>query len=125
MENHCPTCGAPITDNVQFCSHCGARLPDTSRTIEIKYEDAVKLEELRLKYEAEEKQRQENREAKKRRSKALRIRRWVSWLLCILFLCVAMAIKDNRTLTGIFGILFFAAGIYAIIITVISVIKRR
>ena len=125
MQNHCPSCGAPITDQTGFCSHCGARLPDTSRTLEIKYEDAVKLEEIRLKYENEERQRQEEQESKNRRSRSLRIRRWTGWLLCILFLCVAMSIKDNRTLTAVFGMLFFAAGIYAIVITIMSVFKRR
>ena len=125
MQNHCSACGAPITDNAQFCSHCGARLPDAAQTIEIRYEDAAKLEEVRLKHESEERQRQEKLEARNQRSKALRIKRWVSWLLCICFLCVAMLIRDNRTLTGVFGVLFFAAGIYAVIITAMSVFKRR
>lgn len=127
MQNHCPTCGAPITDHARFCAHCGAKLPDAdaARTIEIKYEDAAKLEEVRLKYEAEERQRLEKQEAGKRGARALKIKRWAGWLLCVLFLCLGMAVREDRTLSAIFVLLFVAAGVYAFVITILSVFRRR
>ena len=124
MQNNCPNCGSPITDDARFCSHCGSKLPDnTQRTVtEIKFEDAAKLEEVRLKYALEEKK----SEAKRSGSKSLKIKRWTGWLLCIVCLCLFMIFHEtNEPLATVFLILFLASGIYALAATILSVFKRH
>ena len=126
MPTHCPTCGAPITDDARFCSHCGAKLPDNIQRIElkseIKYEDTARLEEVRLKYELEEKKRQEKSESKRSGIRFIKIKLWVSWLISIATMCVAMMLYDpipikNNPLSTPFMIVSTASGIYAIVIT--------
>lgn len=124
MQNNCPNCGSPITDDARFCSHCGSKLPDnTQRTItEIKFEDTAKLEEVRLKYALEEK----ISDAKRSGSKSLKIKRWTGWLLCIVCLCLFMIFHEtNEPLATVFLILFLASGIYALATTILSVFKRH
>ena len=134
MLTNCPTCGAPVTGEGLFCTHCGVRLPDSVPKAETnsrnadgsQYEDTARLEEVRLKYEQEEKQRLEKKEAKERESKVLRIKRWVSGLLCIAFLCLGMVFIDSdNNLSAVFGVLFFATGAYAFFIIVMSVFRKR
>lgn len=133
MTSRCPSCGAPITDDKRFCAHCGCRLPDIGETAGAKapdeaglYDEAVQLEELRLKYEMEEKIRREEAEKRQKTTKTLRIKRWVSWILCIAFFCVGFLLNHkNDTLSVIFAVLFFATGIYAVFITLASVFRRR
>ena len=120
MQSNCPACGAPITDNSKFCSHCGARLADNEQKITI--EDKAKLEEIRLKYELEERK----NESRRTSSKVLKIKRWVSWLLCVACLCVGVFLhKTNENVSVVFGILFMASGIYAVIITFASLFRKR
>ena len=117
MQTHCPSCGAPITEDVPFCSHCGARLPE--------HKDP-KLEEVRLKYEREEKERQENKAAAQSRKKAMKIRIWISWALTLVFFCLMMFLyKGNESLLAIIAILFFVSGIYAIIVSLIFLFRKR
>ena len=124
MQSNCPACGAPITDNSKFCSHCGARLADNEQKITI--EDKAKLEEIRLKYELEERKRQENNESRKNSSKSLKIKRWVSWLVCVDCLCAGVFLHEtNENVSLVFGILFMASGIYAVIITFASLFRKR
>lgn len=123
---NCPACGAPITDDARFCSYCGAKLPDNTQRIEIrseiKIEDTAKLEEVKRKYELEEKKHIDNNNTNKSELKKLKVKLWVSWLICIISLCIAMTIynpipiKDSPFSTPCF-ILFFASGIYAIILS--------
>ena len=124
MQSNCPVCGAPITDESRFCSHCGAKLPENVRKIKI--EDAAKLEEVRLKYEMQERERQEKNESKRTSSKSLKTKRWIGWLLCIACLCGGMVFRDsNPNLSLVLFILFMASGIYAIIISFASLFRKR
>ena len=126
MPSNCQVCGAPITDDARFCSHCGAKLPDNTQRIEvkseIKFEDTAKLEEVRLRYELEEKKRKEKSESKRSGSRYIKIKLWVSWLICIATMCVAMMLYDpipirNNPLSTPFMIVSTASGIYALVIT--------
>ena len=134
MQTNCSACGAPITDDARFCSHCGTKLPDNTQRIEIKseikIEDKAKLEEVRLKYEMEEKKLQERNEAKRSGTRYIKIKLWASWLICIASFAVVMALykpwpaKNNNPLSSVFSVIFFASGIYALIITFISLINK-
>lgn len=133
MQTNCPACGAPITDDARFCSHCGAKLPDNTQRIEIKseikIEDTAKLEEVRLKYELEEKKRQEKSESKRSGSRFLKVKLWISWIVCVASLCVGMMLYDpipikNNPLSTPFMILFTASGIYALVLTFSSLAKK-
>ena len=134
MQTNCSVCGAPIRDDAKFCSHCGAKLPDSTQKLEIKseikIEDSARLEEVRLKYELEERERQEKKEAGRSSSRIRKIKLWTSWLLCIAFLCIGMALfysgsrDQNKAISTIFMILFMASGIYALIVTFSSIINR-
>lgn len=133
MQTNCPGCGAPVTDDARFCSHCGSKLPDNAQRIEIKseikIEDAAKLEEVRLKYQLEEKKRQDKREIKQNGVKGIKIKLWVSWIICVASLGVGMMLYDpfpskNNPLSMPFIILFFASGIYALIITFSYFMKK-
>ena len=116
--SNCPSCGSPITDDSRFCSHCGAKLPESTQKLEIKIEDTAKLEEVRLKYRMEE--------ANRSVSKADKIKRWVGWILCVAFLCLAIITRDpnNQNLSVVFFILFMASGIFAIVVTFTSAIRK-
>ena len=124
MKRNCPGCGAPITDESSFCSHCGTKLPDNVQKIQI--EDAAKIEEVRLKYEMQERERQEINESKRRSSKAMKIKRWVSWIFCIVCLCIGVSsVHVNQDLGVIAMLLSCASGIYALIITFASFFRKR
>lgn len=107
------------------CPSCGASIQkDPNRNS--MYEDTAKLEEIRLKYELEERKRQENNESKRNVSKSLKIKRWISWLLCVASLCIGMFTRNsNSDISVVFGVLFFAFGIYAIVISITSIFKKR
>ena len=134
LHRNCPACGAPITDDARFCSHCGTKLPDDTQRIEIKseikIEDAAKLEEVRLKHELEERKWQEKHETKSSGTRYIKIKLWVSWLICIASLCVAMVTYDsieakshNEIAMPCF-IIFIASGIYAIVITFSNLLRK-
>lgn len=66
----CPNCGAGISkDSGQFCSFCGAKLPDNIHRSEIRIENVAELE--RLRYEREQ---NERREAQKKIDRKKKIR---------------------------------------------------
>ena len=111
MANNCPSCGSPITDDARFCSHCGNKLPDNTLRIEIKtentteyktqyrYEDAAKLEEIRLRYEREEKQeeikRQEKKEKEEIKTKGLKKLCLICWIAAAILLLLAILIPEK------------------------------
>ena len=124
MQSICPGCGAPITDESKFCSHCGAKLPDNVQKIKI--EDAAKIEEVRLKYEMQERERQEKNESNRITSKSLTIKRWISWIFCIVCMGVGVSfLEANQNLAVVAILLSFAAAIYAIVITFVSIFRKR
>lgn len=64
----CPNCGAGISkDSGQFCSFCGAKLPDNIHRSEIRIENVAELE--RLRYEREQNERREAQEKINRKKK--------------------------------------------------------
>lgn len=64
----CPNCGAGISkDSGQFCSFCGAKLPDNIHRSEIRIENVAELE--RLRYEREQNERREAQEKINRKTK--------------------------------------------------------
>lgn len=80
----CPDCGAPITDESRFCSHCGAKLDDGVKRTEIninkRIEDVAEIK--RADYEeAESRIRQRKEEAKVKQNK---VRHWTCYILIIL-----------------------------------------
>ncbi len=103
MSYNCPACGSPITDDARFCSHCGVKLPDNVQRIEIKtenktqyrYEDAAKLEEIRLRYEREEKmenlRRQEQKEEAEKHAKATKKLCIICWAVGIILFSLAFS----------------------------------
>lgn len=133
MQINCLACGAPVTDGAKFCSHCGTRLPDNTQRIEIKkeikIEDSAKLEEIRLKYALEEKERQAKNESKRNGTRFLKVKLWISWIVCVASLSIAMALYNPipiryNPLSTPFFILFVASGIYALVITFSWVSKK-
>ena len=127
MQIRCPSCGAPITDDAKFCHHCGTKLPDNTQKIEIKseikIEDTARLEEVRLKYDLEEKKRNDATEIKRNELRVLKTKLWISWILCIVSLCVAITIYnpipiENSPFSTPLFILSVASGIYAIILSI-------
>lgn len=123
MSTHCPSCGAPVTEDSRFCSHCGTKLPENVQrieiqahnTTEIKIEDAAKLEEVRLRYELEGKKLQDRMETKRQGIKPHKTKCTIALLLSIVFLCISLLVsKGNENLSTVFGILFMASGIYGI-----------
>lgn len=69
----CPNCGAGILkDSGQFCSFCGAKLPDNVHRSEIRIENVSELE--RIQFEREQAERQEQKElAEKKKRRRLNL----------------------------------------------------
>lgn len=125
MQTNCSVCGAPIKDDSGFCPYCGARIPENVK----KTEDTARLEEVRLKYELEEKKRQEINVSVRNESRALKIKLWTGWLLCIASMCVAVFLRDpgsgkKSPLFTVCAVIFFASFIYALVITFASLIHK-
>ena len=134
---NCPACGAPITDDARFCAYCGAKLSDNTQRIEIKseikIEDTAKLEEVKRKFELEEKKHFDSIRTNKNEFKNLKIKLWISWLICIISFGTALTIYDpipiqNSPFTTPCLVLFVASGIYAIVLSfsyLLKIIKHK
>ena len=129
MNNKCPACGAPINDDAKYCSYCGTKYPDNIQRYEIKseikIEDKAKLEEIRLKYEMEEKERLEKSTSNKGEFKSLKVKLWISWILFIVLFSAAIYLSIQNDTMGLpLAVFSIFIGIYAIITTFSWIFKK-
>ena len=101
----CPDCGAPITDESRFCSHCGAKLDDGVKRTEIninkRIEDVAEIK--RADYEeAESRIRQRKEEAKVKQNK---VRHWTCYILIALSAISWIYVAFNAKTPGSTGLL--------------------
>lgn len=70
MVTNCPNCGSAIKTDGKFCNYCGAKLPDDTKRIEVKIDNAAEI--VRAEYEAQEsrlRQKKMERELRKEKRK--------------------------------------------------------
>lgn len=109
----CSQCGAPVTSNSKFCSHCGAKIPDDVFRAEIRIDNTAEIQ--RAQYETEESK------FRQKQMKSDMIKNRIVWILIGLIAFIGIVLfsmvffdRDGMRMGAwmFFGIMFIILAIY-------------
>ena len=124
----CPDCGAPITDDSRFCNHCGAKLDDGVKRMEVninkRIEDVAEMK--RADYEEKEsKLRLKQEERKIKQNKAKHLVCYILLIIGVIGIAIMRLFPEAKGNWALFIALLPFIGAFALFFIVWELFKGR